>query len=121
MMAERGIVVSHTTIMRWVLRYIPEFEEGWALDTRGPSIPPGAWMRLPFLYAVGGTTYRAVDRHGKSVDALGAGIAVWRLRRVYASNVDDHLRNHGLLWTGSKGWSLSPTYDLNPTAQLMHQ
>jgi HipA-like C-terminal domain len=60
-----------------------------------------------------------VDR--TCVDALGAGIAVGRLRRVYASNVDDHLRNHGLLWTGSKGWSLSPTYDLNPTAQLMHQ
>jgi transposase-like protein len=26
MMAERGIIVSHTTIMRWVLRYVPEFE-----------------------------------------------------------------------------------------------
>jgi hypothetical protein len=25
-MAERGIVVSHTTIMRWVLRYVPEYE-----------------------------------------------------------------------------------------------
>jgi hypothetical protein len=40
---------------------------------------------------------------------------------VLISNVDDHLRNHGLLWTGSKKCSLSPTYDLNPTAQLMHQ
>ncbi len=29
MMAERGIVVSHTTIMRWVLRYVPEFEKRW--------------------------------------------------------------------------------------------
>jgi transposase-like protein len=27
MMAERGILVSHTTIMRWVLRYVPEFEK----------------------------------------------------------------------------------------------
>jgi len=26
MMAERGIAVSHTTIMRWVLRYVPEYE-----------------------------------------------------------------------------------------------
>ena len=24
MMAEQGVVVSHTTIMRWVLRYVPE-------------------------------------------------------------------------------------------------
>ena len=29
MMAERGIVVSHTTIMRWVLRYVPEYERRW--------------------------------------------------------------------------------------------
>ena len=27
MMAERGIIVSHTTIVRWVLRYVPEFEK----------------------------------------------------------------------------------------------
>ena len=26
MMAERGIVVSHTTILRWVMRYVPEYE-----------------------------------------------------------------------------------------------
>jgi serine/threonine-protein kinase HipA len=30
------------------------------------------------------------------------------------SNVDDHLRNHGFLWRGKAGWSLSPAYDLNP-------
>lgn len=34
---------------------------------------------------------------------------------VLISNVDDHLRNHGFLWTGSDGWTLSPAYDLNPT------
>jgi serine/threonine-protein kinase HipA len=33
---------------------------------------------------------------------------------VLISNVDDHLRNHGFLWTGSDGWTLSPAYDLNP-------
>jgi transposase-like protein len=27
MMAERGLNVSHTTIMRWVVRYVPEFEK----------------------------------------------------------------------------------------------
>jgi transposase-like protein len=30
MMAEQGIVVSHTTIMRWVLRYVPEYEQRWS-------------------------------------------------------------------------------------------
>jgi len=29
------------------------------------------------------------------------------------SNVDDHLRNHGFLWT-KDGWILSPAYDINP-------
>ena len=33
---------------------------------------------------------------------------------VLISNVDDHLRNHGFLWLGRTGWSLSPAYDLNP-------
>lgn len=27
---------------------------------------------------------------------------------------DDHLRNHGFLWSSNAGWSLSPAYDLNP-------
>lgn len=31
------------------------------------------------------------------------------------SNVDDHLRNHGFLWSGKTGWRLSPVYDVNPT------
>jgi serine/threonine-protein kinase HipA len=40
---------------------------------------------------------------------------------VLISNVDDHLRNHGFLWTGRNGWTLSPAYDLNPTPAEVHQ
>jgi hypothetical protein len=29
MMAERGIALAHTTIMRWIQRYVPEFEKRW--------------------------------------------------------------------------------------------
>ena len=29
------------------------------------------------------------------------------------SNTDDHLRNHGFLWSGG-GWRLSPAFDMNP-------
>jgi transposase-like protein len=29
MMADRGICVTHTTILRWAQRYLPEFEERW--------------------------------------------------------------------------------------------
>ena len=34
---------------------------------------------------------------------------------LLVSNVDDHLRNHGFLWSGPAGWVLSPAFDLNPT------
>jgi serine/threonine-protein kinase HipA len=33
---------------------------------------------------------------------------------VLISNTDDHLRNHGFLYQGNNGWTLSPAYDLNP-------
>jgi transposase-like protein len=29
MMAERGVALVHTTILRWVLRYVPDFEKRW--------------------------------------------------------------------------------------------
>jgi serine/threonine-protein kinase HipA len=32
---------------------------------------------------------------------------------ICVSNTDDHLRNHGFLFT-PKGWTLSPAYDINP-------
>ena len=29
MMGERGLSLAHTTIMRWIQRYVPEFERRW--------------------------------------------------------------------------------------------
>ena len=29
MLAERGICLAHTTIMRWIQRYVEEFEKRW--------------------------------------------------------------------------------------------
>jgi transposase-like protein len=34
MMAERELDLAHTTIMRWVLRYVPKFEKSWARYAR---------------------------------------------------------------------------------------
>src|SRR5271165_243642 len=34
MMAERGVTVAHSTILRWVIRYVPEFEKRWSRDAR---------------------------------------------------------------------------------------
>lgn len=70
MMAERGITVSHTTILRWVLRYVPEFEKRWARYARPVD---SSWRVDETAVSVRGGKhylYRAVDRHGKSVDHL---------------------------------------------------
>ena len=42
--------------------------------------------------------------------------ALWRriVFNVLISNTDDHLRNHGFLYVGPQGWTLSPAFDMNP-------
>ena len=34
MMAERGALLAHTTILRWVQRYVPDFEKRWQAYAR---------------------------------------------------------------------------------------
>jgi serine/threonine-protein kinase HipA len=82
--------------------------------------------RIPFLSAM--SMLGARDNETRSyleiVDALrqhgarplGDMHELWR-RIVFTlliSNVDDHMRNHGFVYTGTAGWTLSPAYDLNP-------
>jgi serine/threonine-protein kinase HipA len=89
-------------------------------DRNGP-------IRIPFLSAMSMTGSIDGERgsYPEIVDALaqnGAHAkedaeALYRrvVFNVLVSNVDDHLRNHGFLWLGTSGWSLSPAFDLNPT------
>lgn len=70
MMAERDIKVSHTTILRWVLRYVPEYEKRWARYARPVK---SSWRMDETVVSVRGGhhyLYRAVDRDGQSVDHL---------------------------------------------------
>ena len=68
MMAERGLSIAHTTIMRWVHHYAPEFERRWNRFAQ----PAGTSWRVDETYVkVRGEwvyLYRAVDRPGNTVD-----------------------------------------------------
>lgn len=39
MMAERGLAMSHTTVLRWVIRYVPVFEKRWSRRARKVHSP----------------------------------------------------------------------------------
>jgi transposase-like protein len=69
-MAERGVELAHTTILRWVQDYVPKFEKRWSKFTR----PVGTSWRVDETYIkVRGRwvyLYRAVDKQGLTVDFL---------------------------------------------------
>ncbi len=70
LMEERGVVVDHATINRWVIKYSPQLEDAfhcrkrpvwisWRLDETYIRVK-GKWRYL----------YRAVDKHGQTIDFL---------------------------------------------------
>src|SRR5664279_1043287 len=68
MMADRGIRVTHTTILRWAQRYLPEFEKRWRRYARPVG---GSWRMDETYIKVHGQwvyLYRAVDKAGQTVD-----------------------------------------------------
>src|SRR5689334_11030069 len=65
-----GVFVSHTTIMRWVLRYVPEYERRWKRFARPVN---SSWRMDETAVSVRGDLhylYRAVDKRGKTVASL---------------------------------------------------
>lgn len=82
--------------------------------------------RIPFLSAMSMIGSRdgqdhsyleladAISQHGATPDADRR--ELWRrvVFGVLITNTDDHMRNHGFLYEGAKGWVLSPAYDMNP-------
>ena len=85
-----------------------------------------ARQRIPFVSAMSMLGSRENETHSymEIADALrlhGAAPkqdipALWRrmVFNILVSNTDDHLRNHGFVYESTRGWRLSPAYDLNP-------
>jgi len=112
MMAERGVQIAHSTILRWATRYVPEFEKRWNRFSRFV----GTSWRVDETYisikAKWHYLYRAVDKHGKTVDFLlrrdrGIDAAQAFFRKALASNaprvprkvtLDGHVPTRRALW-----------------------
>jgi transposase-like protein len=68
MMAERHLDVAHTTIMRWVQRYMPDFVKRWQRYARSVG---SSWRVDETYIKVKGDwvyLYRGVDKEGQTID-----------------------------------------------------
>ena len=117
MAAEAGILVHGRRLESVAGRPVLVLDR---FDRQGPT-------RIPFLSAMSMIGSQDQERRSylEVADALrryGSRVKsdleeLWRriVFSVLISNVDDHMRNHGFLYVGTAGWTLSPAYDLNPT------
>jgi serine/threonine-protein kinase HipA len=87
----------------------------------------GCDQRIPFMSAMAVTEHDdgddncsyleiidAINERGSEPERDRAELFRRIAFTIFISNTDDHFRNHGFLWSGKKGWRLSPAYDLNP-------
>ena len=68
MLSERGVVISHSTILRWVVCYAEACEKRWQRFERGVG---GSWRADETFIKIRGRLmylYRAVDGQGNTVE-----------------------------------------------------
>ena len=93
LMEERGVLLDHATIQRWVVKYSPLLEEAfhrrkrpvwvsWRMDETYIKIK-GQWYYL----------YRAVDKHGQTIDFL---LTKHRDERAAKRFLTKAIRRHGV-------------------------
>ena len=70
MMEERGVEVDHSTLNRWVLKYVPLLDQAFRVRRRRVG---GSWRMGETYVRIRGQwkyLYRAVDKAGNTVDFL---------------------------------------------------
>jgi putative transposase len=93
LLEERGVAVDHATIQRWVVKYSPQLEAAfhrrkrpiwvsWRMDETYIKIK-GQWCYL----------YRAVDKHGQTIDFL---LTEERDERAAKRFLSKAIRRHGV-------------------------
>jgi transposase-like protein len=126
-LAERGIVVDHVTIYRWVQRFTPEL-----IDAARPSrhVAGDRWFVDETYLKVAGRwvyLYRAIDQHGQVIDVLASPKRdLAATRRFFARALNggatadrgDHRPNSGVpagaRRAGSRGVARVEQYANNP-------
>jgi transposase, IS6 family len=112
MIAERGVKVDHTTIMRWVHQYSPEIEKKVRRYLRPTN---DSWRMDETYIKVNGEykyLYRAVDSNGNTIDFMLSAKRnkvllqkIWLLYRII-----ENIHNKGSLsFSLPKNWSRKVT------------
>jgi transposase-like protein len=70
MMARAWHQVGHSTILRWVTRYVPEFAKRWNRFSKAVGTSWRVDETYVSIKAKWHYPYRAVEKHGKTVDFL---------------------------------------------------
>jgi hypothetical protein len=86
MMAERGVQVAHTTILRWVIRYVPEYETTMEslLETGRNLLACGRDLRVQFEAAGNISTVPSTSMEKRSTSYCAVTAESRRHKRSFA-------------------------------------
>ena len=93
MMEDRGVEVDHSTLNRWILKYVPLLEKGFMAHNRPVS---NSWRLDETYVRIKGKwkyLYRAVDKAGATVDFL---LTARRDRRAALRFLHKAIGRHGV-------------------------
>ena len=99
MMAERGLSLAHTTILRWVQRFVPAFEKRWNRYAR----PTGSAWRVDETYTLDGyaASHRAVRELQEQDEVLKT--AKLRSSKYWNNVIEQDHRTIKLRWDPCSG------------------